>query len=190
MRDGGIQGRDDGRTERTNYVLIGMPASGKSSMGRQLAQILDRPFLDTDLVMKEKTGKTPGELMAATDFPHFVRTEEAVILDIQAADSIIATGGSVVYSPLSMAHLKSMATIIYLEDSFRHIQRRVGALDSRGVIARPGQSFKEVYRERSRLYRHYADLTWSNYERPPWKSVYYLAALIRFMEAAQEGETQ
>ncbi len=166
-----------------NYILIGMPASGKSSMGRNLARLMDRPFVDTDLLMAEQLGYGPGGLLEATEtLGAFVRQEEAVVLTVQGTGQIIATGGSVVYSARAMQHLHSLGLVIYLFDYFGRIQRRVGPLDRRGVVGRPGQRFYDVYRDREQLYRHHADLIWQNCRFGPARSAHYLAGLLRFME--------
>ncbi len=165
-----------------NFILIGMPASGKSSLGRRLAKHLGLRFVDTDELLKRETGQTPGSLFSDKSFEESVRIEEEMILQLRGQGMIIATGGSVVYGKMAMLHLQKMGTVIYLDDSLHKIRQRVGGLKERGVILRPGQSFEALYHERSRLYRRYADIIFNNRRLSPAKAARLLSYFIRFME--------
>lgn len=168
---------------QSNYILIGMPASGKTSLGKRLASLLQLRFVDTDDVLRHFTGLGPGGLKAESSFAEFIRTEEAMILTLGGQGQVIATGGSVVYGRKAMRHLQSMGTIIYLEDSLHKIKQRVGGLAERGVILKPGQSFDSLYTERTRLYRRYANITFQNRRLSPAQAAKMLSYLIRFIDA-------
>ncbi|MDD2214856.1 MAG: shikimate kinase [Oscillospiraceae bacterium] len=165
------------------YVLIGMPSSGKSSLGRRIAKTLDCPFIDTDDVLAAREGCSVGELSQQCDFAEFVRREEAAVMSLKPCRAVIATGGSVVYGARAMRHLKRFATIIYLDVPLPQLRRRVGDLASRGVILPAGYSFADLYRERSKLYKRYNDITYRTNRLSPRLSAACLAALLRFIEA-------
>lgn len=166
-----------------NFVLIGMPASGKSSLGKRLAKHLGLHFVDTDELLKLENGEGPGALFADKSFEESIRIEEQTVLKLRGRGMVIATGGSVVYGKRAMSHLQKMGTVIYLDDSLHRIRQRVGGLKERGVILRPGQSFEALFHERSRLYRHYADIIFNNRRLSPANAARLLSYLIRFLEA-------
>lgn len=142
-----------------NVVLIGMPGVGKSTLGVLLAKALGYRFLDTDLVLQAQEGRLLREIIAAEGIDGFLALEGRVCGSLQADRSVIATGGSVVYSPEAMAHLRSMGTVVYLKLGYNALARRLGSLKKRGVILRPGQTLKTLYQERTPLYAQYAHLT-------------------------------
>ncbi|NJP39531.1 shikimate kinase [Oscillospiraceae bacterium HV4-5-C5C] len=165
------------------YVLIGMPSSGKSSLGRRIAKALNCNFIDTDDVLAAREGCSIGELSQKCDFAEFVRREEAAVMSLQPCRAVIATGGSVVYGTRAMRHLKRFATVIYLDVPLPQLRRRVGDLASRGVILPAGYSFADLYQERSKLYKRYNDITFRTNRLSPRLSAACLANLIRFIEA-------
>ena len=142
-----------------NVILIGMPGVGKSTLGVLLAKALGYRFLDTDLVLQAQEGRLLREIIAAEGIDGFLALEGRVCGSLQADRSVIATGGSVVYSPEAMAHLRSMGTVVYLKLGYNALARRLGSLKKRGVILRPGQTLKTLYPERTPLYAQYAHLT-------------------------------
>ncbi len=142
-----------------NVILIGMPGVGKSTLGVLLAKALGYRFLDTDLVLQAQEGRLLREIIAAEGIDGFLALEGRVCGSLQADRSVIATGGSVVYSPEAMAHLGSMGTVVYLKLGYNALARRLGSLKKRGVILRPGQTLKTLYQERTPLYAQYAHLT-------------------------------
>lgn len=142
-----------------NVILIGMPGVGKSTLGVLLAKALGYRFLDTDLVLQAQEGRLLREIIAAEGIDGFLALEGRVCGSLQADRSVIATGGSVVYSPKAMAHLGSMGTVVYLKLGYNALARRLGSLKKRGVILRPGQTLKTLYQERTPLYAQYAHLT-------------------------------
>ncbi|MDI9471075.1 MAG: shikimate kinase [Bacillota bacterium] len=147
-----------------NIILIGMPGSGKSSLGRRLARRLGFGFVDSDTVLAEREGRTVAELLAACTTEDFIKRESAAVRSIQVRRSVIATGGSVVYCPQAMAHLARQGTIVYLDVPLRLLRRRVGDLAERGVVSRTGGGLEMIFAERTPLYRRYADI---HYRVPP-----------------------
>ena len=77
---------------------------------------------------------------------------------VAAENTVIATGGSVVYSPKAMAHLKSLGRIVYLCLEYNEVERRLGDLHERGVAIAPGKTLKDLFDERTPLYNKYADI--------------------------------
>lgn len=145
--------------KKNNIVLIGMPACGKSTLGVLLAKALNYRFIDSDLVIQEKTGHLLSELIRDHGIDGFNRIENEVNAGLNVDHSIVATGGSVVYGKDAMRHLKEIGTVVYLKVSYAECKRRIGDLDARGVVHRPDQTLKDLYDERTKLYEAYADIT-------------------------------
>ena len=145
--------------KKTNITLIGMPASGKSSVGVVLAKRLGKKFVDTDIVIQEKHGKLLKELIEEHGDDGFREIEDEVNASLDVSNSIISPGGSVVYGQKAMNHLKEISVVIYLELSYTAIKSRLGDLRERGITLKEGQSLKDLYLERTPLYEKYADIT-------------------------------
>jgi shikimate kinase len=144
---------------KDNIALIGMPGSGKSTIGFLLAQSLRTLFIDTDLIIQKAEGRSLQDIIKEEGMENFLAIEEDVILRLYTERTVIATGGSVIYSSHGMKLLKKIATIIYLQVKCTEIQRRIGAMTSRGLILKKGQSLIDLYNERAPLYEKYADMT-------------------------------
>lgn len=141
-----------------NIVLIGMPGAGKSTVGVILAKILGYSFLDTDLVIQSKEEKLIKDIIAEKGIDGFINTENRVISKISAESTVIATGGSVVYSEDAMKALSVNAVIVYLKLAYNELRKRLSDIRNRGVVIRKGQSLEELYDERTVLYEKYADI--------------------------------
>ena len=133
--------------KKKNILMIGMPASGKSTIGVLLAKRLGYSFVDVDLVIQEKTGKLLKEIIAEEGDDGFLRVEEQANLDLDVEKSVIAPGGSVIYEAKAMEHYKETATIVYLK------------LVDRGVVLKDGMTLRDLYNERLPYYEKYADIT-------------------------------
>jgi shikimate kinase len=142
-----------------NLVLIGMPASGKSTVGVILAKELKYRFLDTDLLIQEQTDHTLTELIAAHGMKGFLALEEEALCGVQARRTVIATGGSAVYGERAMAHLREIGTIVYLRHRFEVIDSRLTNITTRGVVMAPGHMLYDLFLERTPLYERWADVT-------------------------------
>lgn len=142
-----------------NIILVGMPSCGKSTLGRLLAKELHYDFLDTDEVIIRLNGCPLRDILDAQGVDGFIRVEEEAVCTVQAQNSVIATGGSVVYSEKAMAHLKALGKVVYLRLSFEEMDRRLGDLHARGVAIAPGSTLQNLYDERTPLYEKYADIT-------------------------------
>lgn len=144
---------------KENIILIGMPGVGKSTVGVVLAKNIGYRFVDSDLVIQEQTGKLLHEIITEKGLDGFIQVENDVNAGLQVSKSVVATGGSVIYGPEAMAHLKEIGTVVYLKLSCEGITRRLGDLKKRGVALKDGQTLESLYAERIPLYEKYADLT-------------------------------
>lgn len=163
-----------------NIVLIGMPGVGKSTLGVLLAKALGMAFIDTDSIIQEHEGRILQEIIDSEGVDGFLKVEERAILELKADNSVISTGGSVIYSPLVMEHLKHDALTIYLDAPFEDIESRLSNISTRGVVIKSGCSLQDVYNERVPLYEQYSDLTVACSERDIAGCVETLAASVRF----------
>lgn len=141
-----------------NLILIGMPASGKSTLGQHLAELLGLSFLDTDDVLAHGLGMPLQDYINEAGIAAFLAREEEAVLSIEATGTVIATGGSVVYSKAAMDHLKKTGLCIFLSVPFSAIVERLSNLETRGVAIVKGKSLRELYEERCPLYLQAADL--------------------------------
>ena len=142
-----------------NIILIGMPGCGKSTVGVVLAKALGMDFIDSDLVIQKQMGQKLTALIEAHGDEGFRAIENRINAELTAEDSIIATGGSVIYGEDAMRHLKSIGTIVYLKLSYEAIEDRLGDLHARGVTIKPGWTLRDLYNERVPMYERWADIT-------------------------------
>ena len=142
-----------------NLVFIGMPGAGKSTVGVVLAKMMGYHFVDSDLVIQEKTGKLLFELLDLYGLEGFRKLENDINASLEEKHAIIATGGSAVYGTEAMEHLSGIGIVVYLKLSCEEIADRLGDLHERGVAIQPGQTLESLYEERIPLYEKYADVT-------------------------------
>lgn len=142
-----------------NIILIGMPASGKSTVGVVLAKTLAFYFTDTDLVIQSREGKRLQDIIDNEGMDAFFRCEEAALLSLcSTGNTVISTGGSAVFSERGMAHLKQNSLCVYLAVSCRTLGERLKNIRTRGIAAKRGETIEEIFSEREPLYRKYADI--------------------------------
>ena len=143
---------------KNNIILIGMPGCGKSTVGVVLAKKLGYGFVDSDLLIQAREGRLLSQIIEEDGPERFNVIEEEVNASILADRCVIATGGSVIYGPKAMEHLKQIGTVVYLKLPLAEVDARLGDLNARGVSMRPGQNLEDLYRERAPLYESWADL--------------------------------
>ena len=134
---------------KPNITMIGMPSSGKSTVGVLLAKRLGFSFIDVDIVIQEKEGRLLKEIIADEGMDGFLEVENRINAGLEAKMSVIAPGGSVIYGEEAMAHLKEISEIVYL---------RIGNVVDRGVALKPGFTLRDLYNERVPYYEKYADI--------------------------------
>ena len=145
--------------QRTNLILIGMPASGKSTVGGILAKLIGYDFIDTDILIQRAEKKRLSEIIEDVGVDGFLEVEARVNASVEADHCVIATGGSAVYSEEAMRHLKKIGHVMYLNVGYETIRKRLGNIKRRGVVLREGQTLRDLYEERTALYKKYADTT-------------------------------
>lgn len=141
-----------------NYTLIGMPASGKSTIGVILAKKLGYEFIDSDIVIQRQTGKKLSTLIEELGPDGFVEKEDEINLSINPTDTVISTGGSAVYGENAMKHFQEIGEVVYLRTDFETLEERIPDMDKRGIVHKKGQILKDVFKERSLLYKKYATI--------------------------------
>ena len=144
---------------KDNLIFIGMPAVGKSTVGVVVAKRLGKRFVDVDLVIQEQEKKLLREIIAAVGEDGFLKVENRVNAGIEAENSVISPGGSVVYCEEAMRHYKEIGTVVYLKASYQTIKRRIRNPKKRGVVLREGQTLRDLYNERVPYFEKYADIT-------------------------------
>ena len=141
-----------------NFILIGMPASGKSTLGKMAAAALQYDFVDTDDTIMDTYHADLMHLIDQFGIDGFIELESKILQQVQVENTIIATGGSAIYSDAAMQHLKQIGTVIYLKRELSEIAAQVGNLTTRGVVCRNANNLAELYAERCPLYEKYADV--------------------------------
>lgn len=140
-----------------NITLIGMPGSGKSTVGVLLAKALGYGFLDTDLLIQQQEGALLQEILDRRGVAYFLDAEERAVCSVQCRQYVIAPGGSVVCREEAISHLKAMGPVIYLRVPLEELVSRIYNLDSRGIALEPGQTLADILTIRAPLYERYAD---------------------------------
>ena len=162
-----------------NVILIGMPGSGKSTVGVVLAKLLGLHFCDTDLVLQQHCGKKLQEIIRTEGDAAFFRHEEEVLAALDVQNTVIATGGSAVYSDRAMQHLKAGGECVYLKVAADEIERRLANFSDRGVVIADGMTLADLYAERKPLYEKYADITVSAEGGTVWDTARRIAEALR-----------
>jgi shikimate kinase len=145
--------------DQANIILIGMPGSGKSTIGVILAKRSARDFVDTDLLIQSAAQRSLQDILDQDGYLALREIEAQVLLGLDVDKHVISTGGSAVYSDAAMRHLKRKGICVYLEVSLGTLRARITDYETRGIAKRPDQSFDDLFDERARLYRQYADIT-------------------------------
>lgn len=168
-----------------NITLVGMPASGKSTVGVLLAKRLGYSFVDVDIVIQEQEGCLLKDIIAREGLEGFMAVENRVNAGLSVHRSIIAPGGSVIYGKEAMEHLKQISTIVYLKLSYEAVEKRLGNLVDRGVVLKDGMTLRDLYEERIPYYERYADITIDETGQDAGQTVDTLRAILEEMMAGK-----
>ena len=141
-----------------NIVLVGMPGSGKSTLGVLLAKAIGYSFVDTDLIISRMAEKTLQRILDEDGLEAFLELEQKVGQELVCDTTVIATGGSMVLCPSAMENLKKYGYVLYIDVPLDEIKRRVTNITTRGIAFGKGETLDDVYRLREPLYNKYADI--------------------------------
>ena len=142
-----------------NITLIGMPGSGKSTVGVLLAKALGFDFIDTDLTLQQREGALLQNILNERGTEVFLDLEQDAICSVRCKNSIISPGGSCICRERSMAHLKTLGKIVYLRLPLEELETRLNNISTRGIAMEPGQTLQDLYDYRTPLYERWADMT-------------------------------
>ena len=142
-----------------NICLIGMPSSGKSVLGKMLAKKRQMRFLDLDTLIQKNTGKLLREIIEEKGREGFLQIAEETGASLSVENTVIAPGGSICYGEKAMKHLQKIARVILLDLPYEEMEKRIGDPVKRGVAIPEGFSLRDLYKERTELYRKYAEYT-------------------------------
>ncbi len=142
-----------------NIILIGMPGAGKSTVGVVLAKALGMKFLDVDLLIQEREGAVLQQLIDTRGVERFLDLERDAICSLDCRGTVVAPGGSCVCREESIAHMRRLGTVVYLQLSLEDAAGRIHNQASRGIALSPGQTLAGAYRYRVPLYEACAHIT-------------------------------
>lgn len=145
--------------KKSNIILIGMPGSGKSTVGVILAKMLAKRYLDTDILLQNIEKRSLQDIVDREGHMALREVEQKVLLSIHCRNHVVATGGSAAYSEPAMMHLKRNGVIVFLHADLQALNKRIHNYETRGLAKRPDQSFQDLFEERLALYEKYADIT-------------------------------
>ena len=166
---------------KPNITMIGMPSSGKSTVGVLLAKRLGFSFVDVDIVIQEKEGRLLKEIIADEGMDGFLKAEDRINAGLDVKMSVIAPGGSVIYGEKAMKHLKEISEVVYLKMSYEEMEKRIGNVVDRGVALKPGFTLRDLYNERVPYYDRYADIVIDEEGKTPGQTVDELRGIIEGM---------
>ncbi len=138
--------------------LIGLPGSGKSTVGRQLARRLQLPFVDSDHVIEQRLGCPIREFFEREGEERFRDVEAEVIDQLTRTDGVLSTGGGAVLRQANREHLRQRAQVVYLKSTPEELMRRLRHDTQRPLlqVQDPLQRLRDLYAQRDPLYRETA----------------------------------
>lgn len=140
-----------------NIVLIGMPGTGKTTVGQELSKKLGIGYIDTDELVKARCNMALRDYVAQNGTEAFMELQRKVICEIDRDNHVISTGGGVVQDSETMEHLRQIGDIFYLHTPFEVLEERLAP--ERKLARKPGESFRDIFDRREALYRKYSNYT-------------------------------
>jgi shikimate kinase len=144
---------------KTGIVLIGMAGVGKSTIGLSLAKVLGFDFIDLDQYLRDKEGKTIQRIIDDQGEEKLLELEQQSMREIDLNHRVISPGGSIIYNPKIMKYLKRSSYLVFLDDTFENVNKRLSNAPTRGIVGLKSKSLREIYNERRPLYSKYAEIT-------------------------------
>ena len=172
-----------------NITLIGMPGSGKSTLGALLAERLGYRFIDGDAII-ESSGRPLQDIIDRDGEEEFLRIEEAELLKLAGQAQVFAPGGSCVLSPPAMEHLRELSLVVFLDLSLALLETRLGtdAMARRGIVGLRWMDLEQLYEVRRPLYLKYAHIRVSLDDRPISECLEMLLALLEARGSGYDGK--
>ncbi len=150
-----------------NVTLIGMPGSGKSTVGKLLANKLHFTFIDIDGLIEKNFGKKLQEIIDSEGENTLLSLEKETALSLSnIMRTVLSPGGSIIFSPEAMQHLKTISTVIYIDTPIDEIRNRIKK-DARGIIGAKNKTLEAIFLERRPFYELYADLQIAGRQKTP-----------------------
>ena len=147
---------------KKSISLVGMAGAGKSSIGKQLADYLGFGFIDSDLVIETEHQESLQRILDRFGKENFLKIEEKALMSIEFNNTVLATGGSAIFSELAMNYLKSRSSVIFIKVPYDTIVDRVSNFSERGFLKTSDQTIQEAFVERQSLYKNFADYEVAN----------------------------
>lgn len=144
--------------EEKNIILVGMPASGKSTIGKALAEVSGKQFLDVDTVIEAQERRSLQEIIDVDGNDYFAEAEARALASVRVTGSVIATGGSAIFAEKEIERLRKTGWVVYLRIQESTVEARLDNLGDRGVTIEPGQTLADLYRIRTPYYERHADI--------------------------------
>lgn len=143
---------------KDNVVLIGMPGAGKSTVGVVLAKNLGMDFVDVDLVICRRYGGNLQSIVNRLGHDAFLKAEGEAAMTLDCERSVVATGGSMIYSEAAMERFKHTGVVVYIRAALADLEKRITNLADRGIAFKNGETLADIYRDRTPLYESWADI--------------------------------
>ncbi len=142
-----------------NIILIGMPATGKSTVGVVLAKLIGYDFIDVDILIAKEQGLPLCQIIAQEGYERFIEIEGKAGTKLNCEKTVVATGGSMVFSEAAMKNLSSLGKLVWIDSPLAELEKRVsGSLAERGVAAPEKMTMGQIFDLRRPLYEKYADV--------------------------------
>lgn len=142
----------------SNIILIGMPGSGKSTVGVLLAKRLGYGFIDTDLLISRLADKPLQEIIDNDGPKRFSLLEAQVGENLSCDKTVVATGGSMVLCESAMKNLCALGRVVYLKVPPEELKRRLVNFKTRGIVMQKGETIEDILSQRKPYYERYADI--------------------------------
>ena len=145
--------------KKVNISLIGMPGAGKTTIAKLLAAQLNLEFVDSDHLIEKRSDQSIQNILDSEGHIELRLKEEEVILSCPLNNTILATGGSAVYSDKAMSYLNDNSIVVYLDIPISLVMQRVGDYSNRGFAEPNGKSPQDVFNQRTVLYKKWCHIT-------------------------------